>query len=192
MVNIRLVSLKYWKYRSALILCYYYCLALKCLRYWAFAESDWAWCMDRLFRVNSPAVVAEIIDGEAVIMNLKSGNYFSTEGIGSVVWQWIEDGSTYGQMLASLAARFTADGEDVKKALAPFLNDLVTHELVREEAVEEVDNAAAPSSSLLDNLRGFSVPVLNVYADMKDLLLLDPIHDVSEVGWPTAKPEGEA
>jgi len=33
----------------------------------------------------------------------------------------------------------------------------------------------------------FRAPVLNVYADMKDLLLLDPIHDVDEVGWPTPK-----
>jgi len=148
--------------------------------------------MDRLFRVNSPAVVAEIIDGEAVIMNLKSGNYFSTESIGSVVWQWIEDGLTYGQMLDCLNTRFTADPEQVDKALAPFLSDLMTHELVREEAVEEGAVAAAPSPGSLDKLPGFSAPVLNVYADMKDLLLIDPIHDVSEVGWPTAKPVGEA
>jgi hypothetical protein len=27
--------------------------------------------------------------------------------------------------------------------------------------------------------------VLGVHPDMQDLLLLDPIHDVDEVGWPT-------
>jgi hypothetical protein len=147
--------------------------------------------MDRLFRVNTPAVVAEIIDGEAVIMNLKSGNYFSTENIGSVVWQWIEDGLTYRQMLDLMNKRFTAEREQVEPAFASFLSDLLSHELVREEAGEGA-LVAAPSPSPLENLPGFSAPVLNVYADMKDLLLIDPIHDVSEVGWPTPKPEGEA
>jgi len=32
--------------------------------------------------VNAPAVVSEIIDGEAVIMNLKSGNYYSSDKCG--------------------------------------------------------------------------------------------------------------
>ena len=147
--------------------------------------------MDRLFRVNNPAVVAEIIDGEAVIMNLKSGNYFSTEDIGSVVWQWIEDGLTFGQMLDLMNKRFTAERERIEPALAQFLNDLLSHELIREEATEGA-RVAAPALDPLANLPGFSAPVLNVHADMKDLLLIDPIHDVSEVGWPTAKPEGGA
>jgi hypothetical protein len=148
--------------------------------------------MDRLFRVNCPAVVAEIIDGEAVIMNLKSGNYFSTECVGSVIWQWVEDGLTYGQMLDCLNTKFTADRVQVEKALGLFLSDLMTHELVREEAAAKGAVVAAPSPGSLDSLPGFSAPVLNVYADMRDLLLIDPIHDVSEVGWPTTKPEGEA
>ena len=38
------------------------------------------------FEVNSPAVVSEVIDGEAVIMNLKSGNYFSIQNSGAVIW----------------------------------------------------------------------------------------------------------
>jgi hypothetical protein len=38
----------------------------------------------------------------------------------------------------------------------------------------------------------FTPPVLEVFADMRDLLLLDPIHDVAEVGWPTAKPSRPA
>lgn len=147
--------------------------------------------MDRLFRVNTPAVVAEIIDGEAVIMNLKSGNYFSTENIGSVVWQWIEDGLTFRQMLDLMNKRFAAERERIEPALTLFMSDLLSHELVREEAAEDT-RIAAPARDPLVNLSGFSAPVLNVYADVKDLLLIDPIHDVSEVGWPAQKPEGGA
>jgi hypothetical protein len=31
------------------------------------------------------------------------------------------------------------------------------------------------------------VPLLRKYTDMRDLLLLDPIHDVDEQGWPVRK-----
>jgi len=33
----------------------------------------------------------------------------------------------------------------------------------------------------------FSAPVLNAYTDMEELLLLDPIHDVDQAGWPMPK-----
>jgi hypothetical protein len=33
-----------------------------------------------------------------------------------------------------------------------------------------------------------AAPVLEKYTDMQELLLLDPIHDVEEAGWPKARP----
>jgi hypothetical protein len=30
---------------------------------------------------------------------------------------------------------------------------------------------------------------MHVYSDMRDLLMLDPIHDVAEEGWPSRPPE---
>jgi hypothetical protein len=33
----------------------------------------------------------------------------------------------------------------------------------------------------------FSRPILTKYTDMKELLLLDPIHEVDETGWPNPK-----
>jgi hypothetical protein len=36
----------------------------------------------------------------------------------------------------------------------------------------------------------FEKPGLQKYSDMQDLLLLDPIHEVDEMGWPHALPAG--
>ena len=33
----------------------------------------------------------------------------------------------------------------------------------------------------------FVAPALTRYTDVKDLLVLDPVHDVDEMGWPTPK-----
>lgn len=35
------------------------------------------------FRVNSPSVIGEVLDGEAIIVNLDSGAYYSLNGAGA-------------------------------------------------------------------------------------------------------------
>ena len=42
------------------------------------------------FRVNTPNVTHETIDGEAVIINLDSGNYYSLVEVGSFIWGLLE------------------------------------------------------------------------------------------------------
>jgi hypothetical protein len=144
--------------------------------------------MNRVFQINTPAVVSEIIDGEAVIMNLKSGNYYSTEEVGSLLWSGIEQGMTYRQLLDHLTRAFGTVPKDLAAAIDPFIDELITHELVREAPAESAcalsDQVALPQ---VNGTREFRAPVLNVYPDMKDLLMLDPIHDVDEAGWPTPK-----
>ena len=35
--------------------------------------------------------------------------------------------------------------------------------------------------------KSFSLPVLDRFDDLRELLFLDPVHDVSEAGWPVVK-----
>jgi Coenzyme PQQ synthesis protein D (PqqD) len=146
--------------------------------------------MNSGFQINTPAVVSEIIDGEAIIMNLKSGNYYSAEGVGTLLWHGIEQGKTYHQLVELVKRAFPTVPEDLAAAIDPFIDDLMAHELIRGTPTE---SAGVLSDELeLTHVNGsgeFRAPVLNVYADMKDLLLLDPIHDVDEVGWPAPKPD---
>ena len=146
--------------------------------------------MDRLFKPNAPAVVSEIIDGEAVIMHLRSGSYYSTEHVGSEVWAWLEQGLSRGQILDSLASRYPVAPPALVDSLDSFLAELVAQDLVREVAGEPAKPTPAEPLPTNGAARPFAAPVLNVYSDMKDLLLLDPIHDVDDIGWPKPKPEG--
>lgn len=146
--------------------------------------------MNRIFEVNSPTVVGEILDGEAVIMNLKSGNYFSTDKVGSVLWGMIEKGASYQSMLAVLNVHFDADAKHISAAVDAFLEDLVGNDLVRAAEDGGGTSQAELEQTDLAQLNGqgsFAAPTLNVYSDMQDLLLLDPIHDVDEGGWPTPR-----
>jgi len=56
-----------------------------------------------------------------------------------------------------------------------------------EQELVVVADPAAPSSPLpppTPTGEAFRPPTVAVYSDMEDLLLLDPIHDVDETGWP--------
>jgi hypothetical protein len=147
--------------------------------------------MDRRYAINGSAVVSEIIGGEAIMMHQVSGDYFSTDGVGCLIWQWIGEGRSRDQMLGLLEARFARERAEIAAAIDAFLADLSTHQLVQEvgEGSDPATDAAAQPS--IEAGSEFAPPVLNVYSDMRDLLLLDPIHDVQEeAGWPMPRRAG--
>jgi hypothetical protein len=144
--------------------------------------------MSHTYRVMTPEVIADVIDGEVVIMNLKTGRYFSSEGVGSEVWEALVSGHSVEMLVEHLAASYAEDRATIESAVEGFVQDLLSHELIApSDAAASV--AARPSTP---RTARFHVPVLNVYSDMQDLLLLDPIHDVDAAGWPMPKSEDAA
>ena len=145
--------------------------------------------MEKAFRICTPSVVSEVIDGEAVIMDLRSGNYFSATGAGALIWQDLEASRSYRQILQSLTANYEIDSQTLTDAADRFLAGLIANNLIEEIAVEDSTNETprrggpdvAPAARLFDK------PVLTMHTDLQDLLLLDPIHDVGSAGWPIRK-----
>lgn len=141
-------------------------------------------------KVNEPNVVHETIEGETILLNLGTGNYYSIEWPGTFVWDLLaETGDINGIKKAFISANSEKESE-VDKAYSQFIDLLFEEELV--VAVESaeatsltIDNNSkeefGKASSKLDKL------TLNKYSDMQDMLLLDPIHDVDEKGWPEPK-----
>ncbi len=137
--------------------------------------------------VRSPNVISEIIGGEAVIIDLDSGTYYSLDPVGSAVWALVEPGTRVGAVVDALAARFDAPREVVEASAHRFLARLREEGLV---ALREQGGAASGGGeTAAPPPRGgepFAEPVLSRFTDIKDLLLLDPVHEVDEDGWPRA------
>jgi len=144
--------------------------------------------MDQRYLVNQPAVASEVINGEAIMMHHPSGDYFSANGVGAVVWQWISETGSHEQMVRTLQASFPQSSGDIRGAVDAFLADLLKHELIRPIAAGDGPAPVALSQESASLAGEFVPPILNVYSDMRDVLLLDPIHEVEEVsGWPMPK-----
>jgi hypothetical protein len=145
---------------------------------------------DRQFAINTPGVVSEIIDGEVVIMSLASGNYYSSDNVGAVIWGWIGEGKTCGDIERLMLDRYDATADILARDLGAFLDRLLQEQLIREVAPGEARAAGHANGHDCPSRERFVTPELHVYTDMQDLLLLDPIHDVDEAGWP--RPRGDA
>jgi Coenzyme PQQ synthesis protein D (PqqD) len=137
------------------------------------------------YRVNEPAVIQEIIDGEAIIADLSQGFYYSLDAVGSKVWDALVNGSTVGAIIEACVSHFSAGREEIATGIEHLVSRLAEEQLIVPAGNEVA--AERDLSILLANHEGeFAPPVLSKYTDMEQLLLLDPIHDVDETGWPNA------
>jgi hypothetical protein len=139
-----------------------------------------------LYKVRGKNVVSEIIDAEAIIMDLATGTYFSADGVGAVIWDGIVCGFEADQIKQRVREVFSADAGEVTADFEKFTAALVANNLV--EVVHEIaPPTGAWSVALPADRREYDPPALNSYSDLQDLALLDPIHDVEETGWPNRK-----
>lgn len=143
-------------------------------------------------KINEPNIVHENIDGETVILNLDSGNYYSVVNVGADIWTYIEKGVPVSEILPLIRNNYECSPGDEENAVNSFITQLKQEGLVI--AVEgKSDDSLLPQNwkdqiTVKSSKAAFDIPVLSKYTDMKDLLLLDPIHEVDATGWPSIKP----
>jgi|SRR5678816_5313 len=142
------------------------------------------------FRVNTPMVTHETIDGEAVIINLDSGNYYSLVDAGSFIWGLIDKGASAREVQNVVLATYQGDADDIDRGVQHLLAQLQQENLiVPVDVAGDIDFTKVIPSNNNHEKPSFNPPSLNKYSDMQELLLLDPIHDVDEAGWPKPVPD---
>jgi hypothetical protein len=124
-------------------------------------------------------VIHETFDDEAVVVNLRSGAYFSVRGSALGLWERIRSGATSTELLdpASGGAR------DVTILL----------DVLRIEGLIEGAPGSRPPHVNGDLAERLAPTVFagafEKFTDVEGLLMLDPIHDVGAEGWPRPGPE---
>jgi Coenzyme PQQ synthesis protein D (PqqD) len=117
-------------------------------------------------------VAAELIDGEAIIINVATGTYYSTEGIGGWVWERCSAGQSVAEIVSMGCARFEVSAEQLEVDLLAFAEILKAEDLVAERPAQPFANHC--EEVLLAEKQAYAAPTLLIYRDLKDLLALDP------------------
>lgn len=143
------------------------------------------------FPKNDPNIVYETIEGETVLVNLKSGSYYSLVGVGSVIWTELEAGRTPDEILTRLNSEYDGNPREIETAVRELLESLVREDLLIFETPDPHSPRAEPASvtplTPPTIKREFRVPHLQKFTDMQELLLLDPVHEADETGWPLSE-----
>ena len=133
------------------------------------------------FVVNTPGVAAKVIEGEAIIMNLSTGMYYSMDGVGALLWEWVERGHSVGEIVDGLADRYETSISQVQADVEHLLDQVI------QEGLVSIASAGSATPGMIgppaDSRLPYRSPELIRYSDMAELLALDPPMPMPAAPW---------
>lgn len=143
---------------------------------------------ERRIRLRDDEVAASVIDGEALIINLSNGVYYSLPGSGAYMWAFLERGHSTASTAAAVVDRYGVAMDRARSDVEGLVDRLIAEGIVTDDVTNEREarglDLAFPAPG------AYAPPALERYADMEDLLALDPpMPGISNLPW---KSEGGA
>ena len=83
--------------------------------------------------VLSPDALARELNGEILILDLRTSQYFGLTGSGARIWQLIEAGLERDALSTALRQEFSGDPQRIDDEVAQFVSDLIERGLLVDE-----------------------------------------------------------
>lgn len=136
-----------------------------------------------MYKLNEEKMFYDYADGQAVVINYQTGMYYGMGLLASAILDRIVAGKDVEEIIKAVK-ELPQCPSDIAERVHDFIKDLQEKEII-------VDGPAATGGAepLANELAedGFDLK-LDMFAEMSDLLLADPVHDVDmEAGWPKLK-----
>jgi len=71
------------------------------------------------------------IDGEMVVLNIKTGEYFSFNQVGREIWLAASEGKSFGGVIAQVVSCYDIDEAKARADVEKFLSGLMEHGILR-------------------------------------------------------------
>jgi hypothetical protein len=136
-----------------------------------------------MYEFDKAKFLMENFDGEAVLVNVASGYYYSLLGSGPDILDLLGRGLSVEKVAETFAAG-APDPTKIHELVAAFADQLLEESIL---IPRQSSSANAPETEASGGgvAVAFAPPELTKFEDMRDILLLDPIHQVDEAaGWP--------
>ncbi len=138
--------------------------------------------------VNRQSVTYEIIEDEVIIIHLEKGHYYSLRGVAAEIWIAIDRGLPKRGIVEEFLANYTGTRKDIAIAVENFISELEKEGLIlpADSTFIDLQETFSSEASFLSHSEKplFENPMMEKYTDLEELLLLDPVHEVDESGWP--------
>ena len=136
-----------------------------------------------MYKLNEEKMFYDYADGQAVVINYQTGMYYGMGLLASAILDRIIAGKNVDEIITAVKA-LPQCPPDIADRVHSFVKELQEKEII-------VDGSAASGGAepLANEVAedGFDLK-LDMFAEMADLLLADPVHDVDmKEGWPKLK-----
>jgi hypothetical protein len=123
------------------------------------------------YQHNGDELASTIIDGDAVVVNMSTGVYYSLDNTAGAIWQMIGDGYSLAGIASRLAAMYDTTPEQAFADAERLMMLLLEENLI---APEQEAPAAFETEPAGEQRQPYVTPEITTYTDMSDLLALDP------------------
>ena len=134
--------------------------------------------MHEYYTIDTDVTLSEKIDNESVVINLTNGCYFNFNQTATYIWELIGCSLSKEEIVRSYSSAFHLSTEDAETDISSVLTNLLENNLV-----SGTSSPPAPIDPALSEIP-YIKPKIEKFDDMQEMLLLDPIHEVTEKGWP--------
>ena len=89
--------------------------------------------LTKKFSITKDKLTYKIIDGQATILNLDNGNYYTLDGAAMKIWQAVASQKNFGQILLLLIKEYQISSKKLKNDLTGFIKDMTKEGLIIEK-----------------------------------------------------------
>lgn len=136
------------------------------------------------FTIFDNNIISDVFGEEAVLVNLETGVYYSLRGSAAQIWIRLINQYSPHEIIADLIQIYKVDENVLKSDINQFFSKLLEDKIIKVALETEKRPIGFNSKEILVS---YSSPVLEIFSDMQEILLLDPVHDVDKAGWPISK-----
>ena len=126
-----------------------------------------------------PLLISQQFDSEVVLANYQNGVYYNLDGSAAQIWLGLKANRTVEEIGGAIAAATGDDVPSITQRVQAFVDSMLAEGLIAEGTPEPRIETWTPVLS-----GAFVAPEFQRFDNLRELLLMDPVHDAGEEGWP--------
>lgn len=137
--------------------------------------------MSEYYSIDTFNTLSEKVENDTVVINLGTGVYYNLNLTSSHIWNLITCGFSREEVVAEYGSVFQIDRLTAENDVSGIISLLLEQKLIFESS------SPMPGEKCKADVQPYEKPNIEQFTDMQEMLLLDPIHEVTEEGWPYKK-----